>query len=343
MAIFALVLKVKDMSHLSKEQRYTIFVLREEKVSIPKIAENIKVNKTTVYREIKRNWDSDRETYNYTKAQLKYEERLKNKPKHTTFDDEQKSRIRGYLMLEWSPEQMKQWCILNDKACPSHERIYQFIWEDKRRGGNMYTHLRRKGRRRHKRGCNYNYRGIIPNRVDIDQRPKEVDEKQRFGDLEGDTVIGKGHKGAIVTINDRLTSFSWSKMLPDKSADGVSSAIIELLLPFKGHLHTLTFDNGREFVQHQKIADALNVKVFFAKPYHSWERGANENLNGLYRQYFPKGSSFEGLPPDRLPLSCFKLNHRPRKKLGFLSPIEKICRIFASNSYIINQVTKLRL
>jgi transposase, IS30 family len=191
MAIFALVLKVKDMSHLTKEQRYTISVLRKENVSIPQIAKSIGVNKTTVYREIERNGDPKKKTYDSDKAQKKYEKRLRNKPRRTSFDEPQKILVRNLLSLEWSPEQITQRCRLFNTPCASHKRIYQFIWNDKRHGGRLYTYLRRKGRRKRKRGSNYNYRGIIPNRIDIDERPIEVNAKQRFGDLEGDTIIGK--------------------------------------------------------------------------------------------------------------------------------------------------------
>jgi IS30 family transposase len=128
-------------------------------------------------------------------------------------------------------------------------------------------------------------------RADISERPTEVDLKARLGDLEGGTNVGKNHKGAFVTLNDRKTGFSWSMQLDTKESDGVADAIIKMLSPFAGYLHTLTFDNGREFVRHEKVSKALGIKIYFAKPYHSRERGANENPNGLYRQYIPKGTN----------------------------------------------------
>ena len=138
-------------------------------------------------------------------------------------------------------------------------------------------------------------------------------------------------KGAIVTINDRLTGFSWSAQLEDKGADNVADAIIQMLMPFKGYLHTLTFDNGRESAHHEGVSEALGISIFFAKPYHSWERGANENTNGLYQQYIPKGTDFQALDKDVLPTARLMLNTRPRKRLNFISPIQEIFRIFASD------------
>ena len=226
--------------------------------------------------------------------------------------------------------------MMNGIDCVSHETIYQMIWRDKKCGGKMYTHLRRKGRHKAKRCSKNQYRGIIPNRVDIDARPSIVEEKKRFGDLEGDTIIGKNHKGAIVTINDRMTGISLSEQLDDKGADGVADAIIRMLLPFKGYLHTLTLDNGREFAHHEKVSEALDINIFFAKPYHSWERGANENTNGLYRQYIPKGTDFQTLDRDLLPIVRLMLNTRPRKRLQFRSPIQELYRIFASDSNFID-------
>lgn len=198
-------------------------------------------------------------------------------------------------------------------------------------------HLRRKGGRKAKRGLKNQYRGLIPNRVDIDDRPPIVDEKTRFWDLEGDTIIGQNRKGAIVS----LTGFSWSAQLDGKGADNVADAIIQMLKPFKGYLHTLTFDNGREFAHHEKGSEALGISIFFAKPYHSWGRGVNENTNGLYQQHIPKETDFQTLDKDVLPTVRLMLNTRPRKRLNFISPIQEIYRIFATDCRLINIVNKV--
>ena len=323
-------------------QRYTIFVMSKENSTQKSIAKAIGVSKSTISRELKRN-RLPGEQYDFETAKRLSEDRKKSKRKHKRFTEAIESLVRDKLCLDWSPEQISGYCRKEGIDCVSHEAIYQFIWADKMEGGDMYKHLRRRGRHKKKRGSQYAYRGLIPNRVDIDERPKIVDQKERFGDLEGDLIVGKDHKGAILTLNDRMSSLSWSMQLSGKNSDEVAAAAIKLLLPFKGYLHTLTFDNGREFAHHEKISEALGISIFFAKPYHSWERGANENLNGLYRQYIPKKSDFTLLDKDALSLARTLINNRPRKKLNFLSPIQELMRIFASDINFQNILKKVAL
>ena len=168
-----------------------------------------------------------------------------------------------------------------------------------------------------------NGRGFIKNRIDIEMRPKIVDEKSRFGDLEIDTIIGRNHKGALLTINDRLTGIVWIRLLAGKEAEPLTRATIEALEPFKEQIHTITADNGKEFSMHETIANKLGIKVYFAKPYHSWERGANENTNGLIRQYFPKGTDFRNITNEQVMKVQDILNNRPRKRLDYMTPLEK--------------------
>jgi len=173
-----------------------------------------------------------------------------------------------------------------------------------------------------KRGAGKDSRGIIKDRVDISQRPAVVNEKTRPGDLLVDTIIGKDHQGAILTINDRVSSYLWMTKLNGKNAEEPAINAVEILQPQAHWLHTITADNGKEFAEHKKIADDINIDFYFAKPYHSWERGANENANGLIRQYFPKGHSFETITNKDIQYVQHKLNNRPGRKLGFLSPNE---------------------
>ena len=305
------------------------------------IAKAIGVDRSTVYRELKRNKDEKSGLYKQEVAQAKCDKRHHEKRKRNCVDDEVRQYIINKLSTDWSPEQIAGYAKVNGIRCVSHETIYKLVWDDKSKGGELHSHLRRKGRHKAKRGSKNAYRGLIPNRIDIDERPKEVDDKTRFGDLEGDTIVGKNHKGSIVTLNDRALGLSWSMQLPDKNSDNVADAIIEMLLPFKGYLHTLTFDNGREFAHHERVSEALGIKIYFAKPYHSWERGANENLNGLYRQYIPKGTAFEDVTDEQLAMARWLINTRPRKRFGFLSPIQKIYSTFANDSKFINILNKV--
>ena len=159
-------------------------------------------------------------------------------------------------------------------------------------------------------------------RVDIDQRPDIVDQKERIGDLEIDLIIGKGHNQALLTINDRVTGLLIMGKVPNKEAIQIERKTLELLEDWKPFIHTITSDNGKEFANHLNISEELNLNFYFAKPYHSWQRGANENLNGLVRQYFPKEYDFTSISNQQIKNVQNKLNNRPRKRLGFKSPNE---------------------
>ena len=203
-----------------------------------------------------------------------------------------------------------------------HETIYRYIYDNKANGGKLYTSLRHKNKKYHKRSNDYKARGTIIDRVMIDKRPKIVEEKSRIGDLEIDTVIGKNHVGALVTVVDRKSKFAIIKNVPSKEARIVAQALIEMIQPIKAIIHTITSDNGKEFAYHKEIAAALDADFYFANPYHSWERGLNEHTNGLIRQYLPKKSEFTNVSKDEIIMIQNRLNHRPRKVLGYKTPYE---------------------
>lgn len=308
------------MSHITKEQRYTIEVLlaRGEKQNF--IAKAIGKCKSVVSREISRNKDKRNGKYKADLAQRKTQERHSSKPKKTRFTDEVKDTVDKHLEEDFSPEQISGYCKKNNIECVSHERIYQYIWQDKQQGGDRYTHLRRRSKRYRKRGNLKDSRGIIKDKVSIDERPEIVEQKKRFGDLEIDTIIGKNKKGAILTINDRVTGKIWIQKLAGKSAKPLAEKTVEALHDIKDLIHTITADNGKEFAEHKTIAEQLGIDFFFAHPYHSWERGANENNNGLIRQYIPKKTDFDNITEQQIREVQNKLNNRPRKRLDYFSP-----------------------
>lgn len=315
------------MKHLTQEQRYTISQLLEHGYSVSVIASIIGKAKTTVYREIVRNCDARNGTYNAGLAQRKYRQRMVEKAKHTRFTPDVKAYVISQLKWEYSPEQIAGLAKREKRFCVSHETIYQYIWEDKKKGGDLHKHLRRKGRRYRKRGSAKDSRGIIAGRVDISMRPKIVDTRKRVGDLEIDTIIGQNHQGAILTINERKSGFVWIKKLNGKDAIELAQKAINTLKPHQHWIRTITSDNGKEFAEHSQISSNLNLNFYFARPYHSWERGSNENLNGLIRQYIPKGSSFKNITDEDIFWIQYKLNHRPRKRLGYLTPHQKLLLI----------------
>lgn len=244
------------MGHITNEQRYTISVMKAQGYTQKKIAEAIGKDKSVVSRELKRNCDGRSGKYEAGLAQRKADKRKKSKPHNIRFTDEIKRFVEDRLAQDYSPEQIVGRAKLDGFSCVSHECIYQYVWADKHKGGNMHTHLRRKGRKYRKRGSSKDSRGIIKNRVDISLRPDIVNEKKRFGDLEIDTIIGKNHKGAILTINDRMTGMVWIRKLSGKDADELAAKTIEAILPLKSLVETITSDNGKEFAKHKAILEA---------------------------------------------------------------------------------------
>jgi transposase, IS30 family len=321
---------LQSMLHLTLEQRYIIESYLQDGFSQNKIAQLLGKDRSLISREISRNRDSRNGKYRACLAQRKTAERHKNKPKKIRFTASIKSYIEQQLCLKYSPEQIvgeaKKKCI----PCVSTERIYQYIWLDKKQGGKLYKHLRTNGKKYRKRGSKKDNRGQIVGKVPISARPSVVEEKTRIGDLEIDLIIGKDHKGALVTINDRVSGMLKMRKIESKEAALVEAAAKEMLADWKPFLHTITSDNGKEFARHKNIAEALEIDYFFAQPYHSWERGANENLNGLVRQYFPKGTTFEHLTDQQVKDVQDALNNRPRKRFDFKSP-QQIFNQFFNN------------
>jgi IS30 family transposase len=313
--------KLQNMSHLTVEQRYTIERMIQQGYKQIEIARCIAKHKSVVSRELKRNCDQRSGKYKSDLAQRKYNHRNKTKPKCIVFDNVMKSKVGALLKDDYSPEQVCGKLREQGKQCVSHERIYQHIWEDKKQGGTLHTHLRNQGRRYRKRGAAKDKRGLIVGRVDIEKRPKIVEERSRFGDLEVDLIIGKNHKSAILTINDRASGMLKMRKVKSKEAWEVSRAIVSELEDWKPYIKTITADNGKEFANHQYVAQELQIDHYFAKPYHSWERGSNENLNGLVRQYFKKKDDFNQLSDQQIKFIENKLNNRPRKRFKYKTPI----------------------
>ena len=309
------------MSHLTSAQRYTIEVMLAQKTPQKKIALAISKSPSVLSREIGRNRAADGR-YDSAVAQARYERGLKTKPHGIKLTDAVKEVIVSGLSKQWSPEQIAHKAAKDGVTCVSHERIYQFVWQDKQEGGSLYQNLRSQGKKYRKRGAEKDKRGCIKDRVSIHDRPAVVAEKSRIGDWEGDTIIGKDHQGAILTTNERFSGYVLLAKLQGKNATELATTMTEILLPHKDRCLTMTFDNGKEFARHADITQHLGVPVYFADPYASWQRGANENTNGLVRQYIPKKTDFDTITPQRLQEIQDLLNNRPRKRLDWKTPNE---------------------
>ncbi|MDD4684915.1 MAG: IS30 family transposase [Bacteroidales bacterium] len=325
------------MKHLTREQRYTICKLKNKDHTNKYIADILGVDKSTVGRELKRNSDKRSGKYSFDLADRKAKQRQKTKKKKEIFLPCYKEIIKYFLIEnQYSPEQISGLHKRYSLDFVSHETIYKWIWEEKKKGSEdkLHLHLRRQGRRNRKRGNNYDNRGLIKNRVDISERPIEVERRERFGDLEIDLIIGENHKGALLTINERKTGIVKIRKLEGKEAKPLAQETINVLSPFKDLIHTITADNGKEFAYHEEIARKLNILFYFARPYHSWERGSNENLNGLIRQYFKKGMDFSKLTDKMIQEVEDKLNNRPRKRFGYLSPLEQLNKVLTNEEKV---------
>jgi|AntAceMinimDraft_12_1070368.scaffolds.fasta_scaffold74998_1 IS30 family transposase len=312
---------LKKHKHLTQEERWHIYMLKGSGNSVRNIAKSLNRDPSVISREIKRN--SINQSYRPAKAHKQYIQRRVNASSRSrVMTSELQIIIESKLRLLWSPEQISGRLKADGVAYVSYETIYKMIWKDKQNGGDLYRCLRHGGKKYNKRSGKNSGRGLIPNRVDIELRDQIVEEKSRIGDLEADTVIGANHKGAIVTLVDRMSKFSLFTLVPNKTKESVTKAIENSLRAFKKTILTITFDNGKEFAGHQDIASTLEVKCFFARPYHSWERGLNEHTNGLLRQYIPKKSDFEQLTQTDIDIVQNALNNRPRKVLNYRTPAE---------------------
>jgi IS30 family transposase len=309
--------------HLTQDERCQIYALLKSGKSKRFIANQLCVSHTTIVRETKRN--EGRRGYRCQQAHEKAVSRRALASMRTyKLTPDVIDKIKEQLLdTQASPVQISGHLLKIHGIKISHESIYRLIWEDQKKGGKLYKHLRHKAKKYNKRGSKKAGRGLIPNRVDIEERPQIVNEKIRLGDFELDTIVGAHHKGAIVSIVDRCSKFSMLELIPHATKEVVREAIIKRLSPFRKDVHTLTFDNGKEFADHEKISRALNASSYFAKPYHSWERGLNEHTNGLVRQYFPKHTDFTILTSEQVRDVEKRLNSRPRRILNFETPQER--------------------
>lgn len=303
-------------TQLTREQRYQIKALLDTDVPRGKIAEAIRVSQSTISRELKRN--SGKRGYRPNQAHEKALARRKKKSKP-------RIRAKTWMLIEkwlyedWSPEQVSG-RLKKSEIFVSHEHIYQYVYADKLAGGSLWTHLRHPKKYR-KRAGGRDRRGKIVNRRSIDERPAVVDERTRIGDWEADLIVAQNHQGVALTLTERKSRFTLLRIFPSKHAVPIAQGIVELLKS-DVRLKTITFDNGKEFAGHQEVASALDADCYFAHPYSSWERGTNENTNGLIRQYFPKNCNLKKVSMEEEVMVMDKLNLRPRKCLDFKTPYE---------------------
>lgn len=310
--------------HLTLEERERIAQFHSQGFSRAEIGRLLERDRSTIGRELARN--SDDGTYWASRAQRKAQARRHRRPRK--FDDPQVNEyVRRGLTRCWSPEQIAGRARRDFRRQPrrqlSHTTIYRWIAGDPNRG--HWESFLRFG----PRPAGAETRGKLPARAEIAGRPTIVDQRRRFGDWEGDTVVGKQRRGGLVTLVERKSGFALVGKVARLKARNVARSAKRQLggLP-RGLRRTATFDNGKEFADHQRLARATGIDIYFARPYHAWERGSNESFNGLLRQFFPKGTDFTGISPLEVKHVHDLLNDRPRKRLGYRTPREVLGRHF---------------
>ena len=305
---------------LTENERYQIYALNKAGHAQQDIALLLQRSPSTISRELKRN--TGLRGYRPGQAQRLSDNRRNRAHKARKIDDGVRHGIEILIRQELSPQQVVGYLERDRKLLLHHETIYQLIYADKADGGDLYKHLRIASKPYRKRYGSYDRRGKIPNRRGIEERPAIVESRSRMGDWEGDTIIGKGKCSALLTLLERKTLYTIIVKLTGKNAEQLADAAIGAMKHIKDRVKTITFDNGLEFARHEKIAAALDADIYFANPYCSWERGANENVNGLIRQYFPKGTDFNEVTNVEIKAVMTRLNNRPRETRGFKSPNE---------------------
>ncbi|AOM41326.1 IS30 family transposase [Xenorhabdus hominickii] len=307
-------------TQLTEIERYQIFSLKEAGFTQRFIATSLNRNPSTISRELRRNQEDEK--YCPKQAQLKASERRHAAIKAVKVTPEIVKLIKQLTWQDLSPKQTVGYLKRENIISLHHETVYRLIYKDKVNGGDLCQNLRIAKKPYRKRYGSDEHRGKIKNRVSIEKRPKCVDKKQRIGDWEGDTIVGKDHKSALLTLVERKSLFTLIIKLEDKTAKGVAKAATRHLSGIKNKVKTITFDNGLEFAEHALISKNLEAKIYFAHPYSPWERGINENTNGLIRDYFPKGTDFNQVSEREVNLVANRLNNRPRKTRNYKTPNE---------------------
>lgn len=308
--------------HLTIAERYQIFSLLKVGFSQQAIALQLNRHSSTIQRELKRNLILDYRVTGYfpsrARNQANYRRRVKP---HFKISADTWVAVIAQLQLRWSPEQICYRRKLAGLSPISPESIYQRIWQDKRQGGSLWQCLRHR-LRRDKRGRIHKARGLIIGRVGIEYRPAVVDTRSRIGDWEADTVFGRQSQAPLLTLVDRRSRYLVIAPLKSKHAVHVGERMVGALSALPQPVHTITSDNGKEFAQHVKVSQSLKADFYFVRPYATWQRGTNENTNGLLRQFFPKQHNFNSNTHEEIENAMNLLNNRPRKCLGWLTPNE---------------------
>lgn len=306
---------------LTSEERYMIAALRQQSRPVPEIAEELGRDRSTIYREVKRNRTPHDGAYRPSMAVEMTNGRRSRSRRNARYGPADYAVIEERLREEWSPEQIVGRHRREGLPVMSHETIYLYIWAERERGGTLWRCLRGAQKQRRKRYGRNDSRGRLAGKTMIGERPAVVERRSRFGDWELDTVHGRG-KACVVTAVERKSGLVRIGKLARATAQSTARRTVGILEKEPHPVRTLTADNGTEFHAYKQIERQLGTRFYFATPHHAWERGTNENTNGLLRQYLPKRSNLAALTQKQCARLARKLNHRPRLRLDFQTPHE---------------------
>jgi len=310
-------------NQITREERYQIAALRQAGLWPAEIGRRLGRHRSTISRELARNrspWDGG---YRPSKAQEQANGRRSRSRRNRRFEGDDWRRVEQLLRRDWSPEQVAGRLVKHGDLSISHETIYRYVWADRAKGGDLHRHLRCATKKRRKRYGRYDSRGRLAGKRMITERPASVEKRRQMGHWEIDTVMGQGNEHCIVTLVERATGYVQIGKLGARTMEEAARKTTELVKKYPGRFETITSDNGTEFHSYKKVEQATGVRYYFANPHHSWERGTNENTNGLVRQYLPKRKSMARVSQHDCNVIAKKLNSRPRKRYGYDTPEER--------------------
>jgi len=318
---------VKKYSQLSLDERYILATWKARGIPITRIAQQLGRHPSTLYRELERNL---RPSGRYAAFVAHSYAVARNHRCHrgSRFSASDWQLVEKLLSRQWSPDQVSKVLKIEGVLSISVPTIYRRVKKDRKRGGSIFRNLRIYPKRRRKRYRSKDYRGRLKGKRLIEDRPQGAQDRSEFGHWEGDTVMGGNPFECVLTLVERKTGLARLAKIRHRTASETNRALGRILSAEPHLFKTITFDNGTEFHSYRNVEARHQVTCYFAKPHHPWERGSNENFNGLLRQYLPKGASLAYLGDTKLARICKRLNTRPRKRLGYKSPQEVLCELF---------------
>ncbi len=311
---------------LSQAERYSIASMRRQRLTVAQIALRLGRHRSTIYREVQRNRTTYNGHYGAEKAHSYATARRSRCRRKPQYSQQELARVEGLLRKRWSPRQISGWYQRFRLLAISAQTIYRLILRNRKNSGDLWRYTRiisKFGRKRYK---SVDSRGVLPGKRHISERPAHVQRRRQIGHWEVDTVMGADMRHCVLTMVERATGMAIIKKLSARTKEQANIALLRALLAHHGSVKTLTFDNGTEFHGYKVLEEHFKIKCYFATPYHSWERGTNENTNGLIRQYLPKGMCMKNITQKDCDWIANELNTRPRERYGFRTPAELYAR-----------------